>query len=574
MHIRKACVHWAALGLVLSILCATLAGCSDTAPQSVAKAADQTLNYQLAIGANDIATFDPAQSVDYFSYEAIYLVFPGLVASDGNLNVIPWAAERMPDISSDGMTYTFHIRAGLHWSDGTPIDASTFAYSLNRSLSPCLGSSLAYYFYPIQDAQSYSNATCSLDGKTVIGSIWTLIGRSLIVSDPHTLVIKLAKPASYFLQALTYPTAYAQPKQLIERWGDKKWTDHLVENGGFGGNLYKVVQWDHNGALSLTANAAFWGEKPAISTVNFHFYMDQDTGYKDFVDGKHDVSVSVPLAQYQGAKALDKSKGILRESPNLQTNYVAGTWTHPPFDDVRVRLAFSNAINRNILANKVLKGTAIPSYHIVPQGMLGYNSRLTGPDGTTSLDANAAKAKGLIQQYANDKYGGDIAKIPPITLSYPAGSQDNTNIAQALRQMWQTAMPGIRVNLSALDFDTLINRGRAHQLQLYMLVWIPDYPDPYDWLTLQFDPASDGDYAAVNDAQAFALMKKADSETGSQRYADYNQAEQLSLDHGAWMPYSQAKNIYVLRPWVQDFALDPLGIPALPTWQRAFIAQH
>jgi len=80
---------------------------------------------------------DPAQTGDYLSDEAIYLVFPGLVASDSKLNVTPWAAERLPDISGDGMTYTFHIRAGLRWSDGAHIDASTFAYSLNRSLSPC-----------------------------------------------------------------------------------------------------------------------------------------------------------------------------------------------------------------------------------------------------------------------------------------------------------------------------------------------------------------------------------------------------------------------------------------------------
>ena len=574
MRTRIALFPLVAVALLLGVLGATLSSCSDAAQPSVARAADQTLDYQLAIGANDIATFDPAQTVDYFSYEAIYLVFPGLVASDSKLNVIPWAAERLPDISGDGMTYTFHIRAGLRWSDGVHIDASTFAYSLNRSLSPCQGSPIAYYLYPIKDAQIYNNATCASDGKTVTGDISTLIGRSLVVTDPQTLVIKLAKPASYFLQVLTYPTAYAQPRQLIERYGDKKWTSHLTDGAGFGGNLYKVARWDHTGTLSLAMNESFWGQKPAITTVTFHIYADQDTGYTDFLNGKHDVSVSVPLAQYQLAKALDKSKGILQESPNLQTNYAAGTWTIPPFDDVRVRLAFSAAINRNIIANKVLKGTAIPSYHIVPEGLPGYDSQLTGPDGTTSLDGNAAKAKGLIQQYANDKYGGDIGKIPPITLSYPSGSQDNTNIAEALRQMWQAAMPGIRINLAAVDFDTLLSRGRAHQLQLFMLIWIPDYPDPHDWLTPQFDPGSESDYAAVNDSRALALMTKADGESGTQRTADYNQAEQMSLDNGSWMPYSQAKNIYVLRPWVQGFALDPLGIPALSTWQAAFIAQH
>lgn len=571
---RNAFVSVAALALVVSMFAGMLTGCTDSEPPNAARAANQALNYQLAIGANDIATFDPAQSVDYFSYEAIYLVFPGLVASDNSLNVTPWAAERLPDISDGGTTYTFHIRSGLRWSDGTSIDASTFAYSLNRSLSPCVGSSLTYYLYPIADAQTYSNAMCGFDGKTVIGRVQTLIGRSLIVSDPHTLVIKLTKPASYFLQALTYPLAYAQPRQLIDRYGDKKWTDHLTENGGFGGNLYRVARWDHNGTLSLLTNTSFWGQKPAIGTVTFHLYVDQDTGYKDFVKGSADVSVSVPMGQYQVAKTLDTSKGILQESPNLQINYVAGTWSSAPFDDVRVRLAFSIAINRNLLANKVLKGTAIPSYHIVPEGLPGYNNHLTGPDGTTSLDGDTAKAKGLIQQYANDKYGGDIRKIPPITLSYPGGSQDNTNIAQALRQMWQTALPGIRINLSELDFDTLLNRGHAHQLQLFMLVWIPDYPDPHDWLTLQFDPASENNYAAVHDSQALALMMKADGEIGSQRYTDYNQAEQMSIDHGSWMPYSQAKNIYVLRPWVRGFALDPLGIPALATWQTAFIAQH
>lgn len=574
MRIRSAFHYWAALALVLCMCAATLAGCSDAEQPSVIRAADQTLDYQLATGANDIATLDPARSVDYFSYEAIYLVFPGLVASDSSLNVIPWAAERLPDISVDGTTYTFHIRSGLRWSDGTPIDASTFAYSLNRSLSPCLGASLAYYLYPIKDAQAYNSASCNADGKTISGSVSTLIGRSLIVSDAHTLVIKLAKPASYFLQVLTYPTAYAQPRQLIERYDAKTWTEHLTENGGFGGNLYKVRNWEHTGALALAANDAFWGEKPAIGAVNFHFYADQDSGYKDFVDGKDDVSVSVPSAQYHSALAQHAYTGNLHESPNAQIDYVAGTWTSAPFNDVRVRLAFSSAIDRTALATKVLNGTAIPSYHIVPDGMPGYNGHLTGPDGTTSLNGDAAKAKGLIQQYANDTFGGDIRKIPPITLSYPAGDQDTTNTAQALRQMWQTAMPGIRINLSEVDFDTLLHRGRAHQLQLFMLAWIPDYPDPHDWLTQQFDPASESNYAAVNDTQALALMRRADGETGNQRYADFNQAEQLSIDHGAWMPYCQTKNTYVLRPWIHGFEFDALGMPALSTWQTVFITQH
>ena len=175
---------------------------------------------------------------------------------------MPWATDSLPDVSSDGKSYTFHIRTGIQWSDGTPITAQTFAYSINRALSPCTASPANYYLFGIKDAQAfYSNGQCSSDGVTVHGTIKTLIGDSLVVTDPQTLTIVLAQPAAYFLETLCFPVSYAVPSQLIDKYG-KTWTQHLADGQGFGGNMYKVTSWPHDGTLKLTVNEKFWAGTP------------------------------------------------------------------------------------------------------------------------------------------------------------------------------------------------------------------------------------------------------------------------------------------------------------------------
>src|SRR5262249_37956246 len=251
----------------------------------------QVLRRYIVANKLDVKTLDPAIVTDFYSFFPIYLTFPALLTTNDKLETIPWAADGAPSLDTTGTVYTFKVRPGLKWSDGTAIDANTFAYSINRAINPCTASPVgASYLSPIKDATTFGfSETCGADGKTVSGKIPTLIGDSLVVTDPQTLQITLTQPAPFFLEAMTYPTSFAQPQQLIDQFGNKEWTNHLTDNGGFGGNLFKVKQWNHQGSLVLTRNDAFWGTKPILREIDFKIYKDGDTEYADYQTGQLDV---------------------------------------------------------------------------------------------------------------------------------------------------------------------------------------------------------------------------------------------------------------------------------------------
>lgn len=553
------------LVMVLSACNAPNSGTGGQAPDS-----KQVLSVSLVPAANDIRRMDPQKITDLYSFEAVQPVFPGLYTYDNNYNIVPWAAQSLPTITDGGLTYTFKIRAGLKWSDGTPIDANTFAYSWNRGLDPCTTSGAASYLYPIKGAAAFNSSTCPNVNAANPVSSDTLIGKSIVATDPQTLVVTLEKPYAYFLPTIAaVGIVLAAPKQLIEKYGLKEWTNHLADNGGFGGSLFKVTLWDHKGNLQLTRNDSFWGTKSKLRQINFKIFKDADTSYNAYLNGQVDVGIGglPPSATYQQMK----SRNDFHQSDNLATGYLGPNWKKAPFDDLAARQAFALAVDRDAL-NAVANGSTLPTYHIVPNGEPGYFSDLKNIDGSSGAaanKANAAKAKALITDYANRKCGGDITKCPKVTYET---SNTPTNIAtsQALLQMWKTAMPGYPVAVSNVDFGTLINdvySGNAPQL--FGIGWIVDYPDPQDWLSLQFLPNSSVNVQNINDPAANDLMLKADVEQNqATRFQLYNQAEQIMVNDVGWIVTNQQLSVWLFDgSKVAGYRQTTSGYTALTDWQ-------
>ena len=548
----------------------TLSACSQTGGGGAIRPDSQQV-FHMFLNANgtDIKTMDPAKNQDFFSYFPISLVFPGLLAIDANGNVIPWAATGMPVFNSANNTYTFTVRSGLKWSDGTPIDARTFAYSINRSLNPCTGSVVTYYMFAVKDAPAFSTQTCGSDGKTIVGKLQSLIGDSITVPDNNTLVIKLSAPAPYFLQAMTYPTTYAQPEQLIERYGAVDWINHLTENGGFGGNLYKLSVWDHEGNVDLVRNPNFWGTAPKLREIDFKVYKTIGSEYADYQTGRLDVGAAPP-AQYKQSK----QRSDFHEEPYLAIAYYQPNWAKAPFDNSLVREAFDLALNKQVLSDQVNQGSTVATNHIVPQGMYGYDPSLDGPDGTQSVTGNPAKATQLMQQYASTACGGQLSKCTPVTL-LDSNDPAVTTYDQAALQMWQTAFPGYPIKTQFIDFNTEISQIYSPNApQIFGIAWSADYPDPQDWLSLQFGPGSINNTGSVNVPAANTLMAKADVDLNpTDRASLYNQAEQLLVDQGAWIPTYQFKTFYNLPTYVHGFQYTALATVALSTWQKIYLTQ-
>ena len=569
MHSRFRTCTMSGLLVLLGTLALLAAGCASTTgplPQS-----QQTLRLPLfAGGAVDLTSIDPAHIDSTGSYVVIPLVFPGLLTLSAAGTPMPWAAQGMPTFDTTANTYTFKIRPGLKWSDGTPIDANTFAYSINRSLNPCIGSPVTYYLSPIKDAAAFSVENCGTGGTTIKGKIQTLIGDSLNVPDSQTLIITLVGPAPYFLEALSLPITFAQPEQLINQYGDKKWTDHLTASGGFGGNLFKVALWDHKGHLDLVRNTAFWGTLPRLSQIHFKIYQSTGAEFADYLDGKVDEG-SPPTAAYKAYR----HRSDFHEGPGLSINYYQLDWTKAPFDDVRVRQAFDLALNKDVLANQVSQGSALATNHIVPQGMPGYDPNLVGPDGTSSTAGNVGMATALMQSYANDRCGGRISQCPAITL-FDVADLSLITADQAAVQMWQTAFPGLQIHTQFMDGNSLFGLiYSANVPQIFSMGWVADYPDPQDFLSLQFGNAALNNTGLVNVPAANALMAEADQNLDpTSRLQEYNQAEQLLVTQCAWIPLSQGKSYWSAPAYVHDFSYDSLGVIPLDQVAQIYLTSH
>ena len=201
---------------------------------------------------SDVGSLDPAHVTGAVEYEIAHAVFPPLVALDADLKPVDWAA-KSHEVTGDGLTWTFYLNRGMRWSEIESIDSAVFANSINRTLDPCTRSEVAHYLFSISGAVAFHTSACPAGAYT---SAQTLVGSSIIVSDPLTLQIKLGAPDSSFLFALTTPGAWAVPERLLKIYLDH-WTEHLADGRGLGGDLFLVRDWDHKGHLNLVANDRF-----------------------------------------------------------------------------------------------------------------------------------------------------------------------------------------------------------------------------------------------------------------------------------------------------------------------------
>jgi oligopeptide transport system substrate-binding protein len=537
-------------GLLPALLCllsVLLAACGSTGNSSTttakAPATHQIFDNPLG-GASDIKSFDPGLATDNDSVMAVDMVFTGLVELDDNLQIKDQLAASH-SVAADGTTWTFKLRPNLKFSDGTSLTSADVAYSIDRALDPALKS-------PISPA--YLNLILDSD-KRLNGKIKSLIGDSLITPDPQTIIIKTNKKAAYFLDALTYTCSYIIEKSMIDRYGNN-FADHLAEGIG-GAGPFKVSRYVHGQEIEFVPNPYYYGPKPQLRKVIFPFYQKQDTTYDAYQANQVDQAY-VPSAHITQAMALPNRQ--FHQIPQLWINYYTMNYLTRPFDNIKVRQAFALAINKDEIVRDVYKGSFIATNHIVPQGMPGYFPALTGPAGVKGTAGDVDLARQLFREGLQEE-GLTLATLPPITMTYSSsGNADMRNELAAVQQMWQNVL-GVNVKLNDIDSDQLGSEQFAATnnpkgLQMWAGYWVADYPDPQDWLTLQFDNGAQNNNSNYgqnksSDAdlqqQTQQLMEQADiNHNQLERLQQYNQAEQQLINDVAWIPMYQ-ETIRIVR---------------------------
>jgi oligopeptide transport system substrate-binding protein len=572
----QACKKWTlsvlpALLCLMAMLLAACSGSSSNTTSAVMKApASKQIYIDPFIGVTDVKSLDPAIVNDEFSNDAVDRVFTGLVQLNDKLEVVDQLAASH-SIGADGTTYTFKLRPNLKFSDGTPLTSSDVAYSIDRAFDPATKSPYAL-----------GNITVIKDeDKRASGQIKTLIGDSLLTPDPQTLIIKTSQKAAYFLDELTQVTSYVVEKKLVQQYG-ASFGDHLNEGGCSG--PWEVSKYVHGREIDFVPNPYYYGPKPQLKKLIVPFYQSPVTAYNAYLANQVDAA-GVPIPQLGQAKALPE--GQYYQHPFLTITYLTMNYLTKPFDNIKIRQAFALAINRDEIAHDIYKDVAIPSYHIFPQGMPGYNPNLTGPDGVTSTGSDAALAKQLFQQGLQEE-GLTAATLPPITYTTSSTGDINVrNMDAAMQQMWKNVL-GVNVTINDIDFNKILDEINAATnnpkgIQMWALGAGATYPDPQNF-TSSFYPGNPGNnmnYGQNHSDDAAAqqknqqLMMQADANMNPAiRMQEYQQAEQQLVNDVALSTLYQQTISGVRKPCVAGVVLNSQDIVPPDDWANIYITTN
>ncbi len=511
----------------------------------------------------DLDSIDPALTQEGLG-DPFNIIFAGLVTIQDDGTVAKQLAASY-QISPDALTYTFTLKSGLKFSDGTPLDANDVAYSLNRVVSPQTKSSVTGYLNLLKDYD-----------KVTSGRIPTLIGDSIIVKSPTQISLVISKPAAYFLQALTYSTGDVVEKKLIDKYGTN-WVDHLAEGGGNG--PFKVQSYGHTTSLVLVPNPNYDGFKPKIQKIIYPIASDGDSIYKAYQAGQYDIaSVPPPLDE-----TASKTPGY-QNVPALSSRFIQLNYLAKPLDNIHIRQALALAINKDLIIRSIIHSSGIPSNHIVPNGMPGYNPKLTGPAGVISTAGDQTKAQQLLQQGLQEEGYSNVSQLPTLTLEYDMSYQPGVDTITAIVAEWKQIL-GITIKTLGVQFNQIIQDavstiGHTGPLQLWYGNWSADYPDPQDWLSNFFAQGGQDNFAnygqnnssAAAEQQAVqAQLAQADGEQNpAERTKLYQDAEQKIVNDVGWIITYQMSFVVVANPKLRGWKLNPLGSIATSDWANIY----
>lgn len=475
-------------------------------------------------------TLDPAVARSETSITYIVEIFSGLVSFDPELNLTPDIA-RSWEISSDGKTYTFHLRDGVKFHNGRELTASDFKYSMERACDPSTGS---------QTAETYLG--------DIIGAKERLSGeaeeiRGIKVIDNSTLEITIDAPKAYFLSKLAHPVAYVVDQANVE--SGIYWWQNPNGTGPF-----QLRQWQEDDFIILERNSLYYLEPPRIAHVVYRLWGG--VPMRMYETGEIDVTNVYPG---DIERVLDPANPLNEEltiTPELSLFFIGFNSAKPPFNDAKVRQAFCHAINKGKIVKLVLKDLVSTAHGILPPGMPGYNEDIQG------LAFDPERANRLL---AESEYG-DAANLPPITLT-SSGRLSASNLEAALVDMWRRNL-GVEVEIRLLEPEKYPYLIMQEKDELFVLGWGADYPDPQNFLDVLFHTGTNDNIGEYSNSEVDALLEEAREERDvTARMNLYQQAEQMIVDDAACLPLYFDVSYTLVKPYVENLPLTPLWIPRL-----------
>ncbi|MCM2131666.1 peptide ABC transporter substrate-binding protein [Larsenimonas rhizosphaerae] len=460
-----------------------------------------TLNVGIS---GDPASLDPAKITGGVWEEDILRdIYEGLVSVSSEGDIIPGVAESW-NVSDDGTIWTFTLRGDARWSDGTPVTANDFVAGLRHQLDPKTAANYAQRLYPIKNAQAINGGKMPVDQLGATAS-----------KDGRTLTITLNEPTAYFFKSLVLPIGYPIPAHLVKEYGDT-WSDigHIVTNGAF-----TPTKWVSHSELTTVKNTHFHdADAVSLDGVDYFPMEDKNAGIQRFRAGELDILRDFPASRYQWLKKnLPQATHLF---PSLGTYYyVYNLKDGSPVTDVRVRKALSLAINRKVIAEKLLDGAVTPATTLVPPGTAHYNAQ-SQPGLDAPYEERLDTARALMKEAG---YGPDHPLR--LTLRYNSGDE-HKRIAVAVAAMWKPL--GVNAELRNTEANVHYADLMAGNFEVARAAWISSIDDAQNFLQLLLQKSNN--YGNYQNTEYQSLMARSDTEQDADaRESLMERAEKLAL---------------------------------------------
>ena len=476
----------------------------------------------------DSVGLDPALEEDGESFKVCDNIYDTLIHyKDGSTEIEPGLATSW-ESSEDGLTWTFHLRKGVTFHDGTPFNAEAVLFSLNRQHDK------THPFHDVGGSYVYWIAT----GLAEIVDKITAV-------DEFTVQIHLKTAYSPFIYTIAITSFSIVSPTAVKEFGDE------YSNNPVGTGPFKFVQWDRGDKIVLAANDNYWGGRPKLDRVIFRSIPDNAVRLIELQrGGLHAMEFPNPddLQQIQDDETLE-----LLSQPGTNIGYLAMNMDKPPLDNHKVRLAINHAINKSEIIKHLYQGLGIPAKNPIPPTMWSYD------DTIEDFDYNPKLAKQLLAEAGYPNGFETTLWALPVPRPY---IPDGRALAEVLQSELRNV--GIETKIVTYDWGTYLEKTKYGEHDMAMLGWSADLGDPDNFFYFLLSKSSAekpaGNIAFYrSDAMQNVLEQARSISDKDKRIALYKQAQQIFHKDVPWVPLAHAKQILVVNKKVKNLKLHPLN---------------
>ena len=493
----------------------------------------------------EIPTMDSALAEDTVAFNILNNVNEGLYRLNQENLAEPAMAEGEPEVSEDGLTYTFKLREA-NWSDGTPVTAQDFVFSWQRAVDPATGSP----YGPYMMAGTIKNAAAIAEGKMDKAEL------GIEATDEKTLVVTLERPVPYFLSLMSFGTFLPQKEDFVAEKGGAyaSNSDNLLFNGPF-----ILTNWDGTGLTwSMEKNPEYWdAETVKLQTINVDVVKDAGTGLNLYNSGEKDrTGLSGEFAmQYaddpEVIRILEPSIFYMKfnQERNGQPTVLANE---------NIRRAISLAFNKQDLVDVVLANGSLPANYLVPTEFTFDENKEDFRDVNGDMNEyNAEEAKKLWAQ------GMEEEGLTEVTIEYLGDDTETAKkMNEYLKAQLEENLEGLTISIKTVPFNVRLELDEAQDYEIQNSGWGPDYQDPMTFIDL-FVTGSPQNKMGYSNPEFDALVESAKGELALDipaRWDAMAQAERILIEEDAAIaPIYQRGGMALQKPYVNDIVVHPFG---------------